>query len=55
MSVVSCFDRMLSIFATVAALLLLAMVIIITGDILMRNLFVKGFVWANKVPNTRFI
>ena len=49
MSVVSCFDRMLSIFATVAALLLLAMVIIITGDILMRNLFVKGFVWANEV------
>lgn len=32
-----------------AALLLLAMVIIVTGDILLRNLFVSGIVWSNEV------
>ena len=30
-------------------MLLLAMVIIVTADILLRNLFVSGFVWANEV------
>jgi TRAP-type C4-dicarboxylate transport system permease small subunit len=43
------YGKLLNALAVVAALLLLAMVIIVTGDILLRNLFVKGFVWANEV------
>jgi TRAP-type C4-dicarboxylate transport system permease small subunit len=43
------YGKLLDGLATVAALLLLAMVIIVTGDILLRNLFVKGFLWANEV------
>ena len=43
------FGKLLNALAVIAALLLLAMVVIITGDILLRNLFVKGFVWANEV------
>lgn len=43
------YGKLLNALAVIAALLLLAMVIIITGDILLRNLFVKGFVWANEV------
>lgn len=43
------YGRLLDALAAAAALLLLAMVIIVTGDILLRNLFVSGFVWANEV------
>lgn len=43
------YGRILDSLAVAAALLLLAMVIIVTGDILLRNLIVKGFVWANEV------
>ena len=43
------YGKLLNMMAVLAALLLLAMVIIITGDILLRNLFVKGFLWANEV------
>ena len=41
--------KLLDYLAVIAALLLLAMVIIVTGDILIRNLANKGFVWANEV------
>ena len=43
------YGRLLDALAGAAALLLLAMVIIVTGDILLRNLIVKGFVWSNEV------
>lgn len=43
------FGRLLDLLAVIAALLLLAMVIIVTGDILLRNLAHSGFVWANEV------
>ena len=43
------YGRLLDALAVVAALLLLAMVIVVTGDILLRNLVVSGFVWANEV------
>lgn len=43
------YGRLLDALAAAAALLLLAMVITVTGDILLRNLFVSGFVWANEV------
>ena len=43
------YGKLLNALATIAALLLLAMVVIVTGDILLRNLFVKGFLWANEV------
>ena len=43
------YGRLLDALAGAAALLLLAMVIVVTGDILLRNLIVKGFVWANEV------
>ena len=43
------YGRFLDALAAAAALLLLAMVIIVTADILLRNLFVSGFVWANEV------
>ena len=43
------YGRLLDFLAVIAALLLLAMVIIVTGDILLRNLANKGFVWANEV------
>ena len=33
----------------IAALILLAMVVIVTGDIVLRNTVGKGFVWANEV------
>lgn len=35
--------------AIVAALMLLAMVAIVTGDIALRNLGTKGFYWANEI------
>lgn len=43
------YGKLLDILAVIAALTLLAMVIIITGDILLRNLFVRGLLWANEV------
>jgi TRAP-type C4-dicarboxylate transport system permease small subunit len=43
------YGKLLDFLAVIAALLLLAMVVVVTGDILLRNLFVKGFVWANEV------
>ena len=43
------FGKLLNALAVIAAMMLLAMVIIITADILLRNLIVKGFVWANEV------
>ena len=43
------YGRFLEFLGVLAALLLLAMVIIVTADILLRNLFVSGFVWANEV------
>jgi TRAP-type C4-dicarboxylate transport system permease small subunit len=43
------YGRLLNLLAIVAALTLLAMVIVVTGDILLRNLLVKGLLWANEV------
>jgi TRAP-type C4-dicarboxylate transport system permease small subunit len=43
------YGKLLDVLAVIAALLLLAMVVIVTGDILLRNLFVKGFIWANEI------
>ena len=43
------YGRFLDALAGAAAILLLAMVIIVTADILLRNLFVYGFVWSNEV------
>jgi TRAP-type C4-dicarboxylate transport system permease small subunit len=45
----SLFGRLFDLFAAVAALLLLAMVTIVTADILMRNALGIGFSWANEV------
>jgi len=41
--------RLFDLFAAVAALLLLAMVAVVTADILMRNTLGIGFSWANEV------
>src|SRR5207249_4582910 len=35
--------------ASIAALILLAMVVIVSADIILRNLFGRGFTWANEV------
>jgi TRAP-type C4-dicarboxylate transport system permease small subunit len=43
------FGRLLDALAVLAALILLAMVMLITGDILLRNLTRGGFAWANEV------
>jgi TRAP-type C4-dicarboxylate transport system permease small subunit len=43
------YAKLLNVFAVIAALLLFAMVVVVTGDILLRNLFVKGLIWANEV------
>jgi TRAP-type C4-dicarboxylate transport system permease small subunit len=45
----STFGRLFDGLAIIAALLLLGMVILVTADIVLRNLFVRGFVWANEV------
>lgn len=45
----SLYGRLLDGLAVVAALLLLAMVILVTGDIILRNVANTGFVWANEV------
>lgn len=43
------FGRLLDALAVVAALILLAMVIVVTADIVLRNTLRSGFVWANEV------
>jgi TRAP-type C4-dicarboxylate transport system permease small subunit len=43
------FGRMLDALAIVAASILLAMVVIVTADIVLRNLMGAGFAWANEV------
>ena len=43
------FGRLLDALAVLAALILLAMVIIVTADIVLRNLTRGGFAWANEV------
>ena len=43
------FGRLYDALAVTAALILLSMVIVVTGDILLRNLVVRGFVWSNEV------
>jgi TRAP-type C4-dicarboxylate transport system permease small subunit len=43
------FGRLLETFAIIAALTLLAMVIVVSGDIVLRNLTRTGFAWANEV------
>lgn len=43
------YGKLLDFLAVVAALLLLSMVIVVTGDIVLRNTVSKGFVWANEV------
>src|SRR5258708_5007965 len=43
------FGRLFDFFALAAALLLLAMVAVVTADILMRNTLGVGFSWANEV------
>jgi TRAP-type C4-dicarboxylate transport system permease small subunit len=43
------FGHLLNALAVAAALTLLAMVIMVTGDIVLRNLTRTGFPWANEV------
>lgn len=43
------FGRLFDALAVIAALILLGMVILVTADILLRNIAVRGFVWANEV------
>jgi TRAP-type transport system small permease protein len=43
------FGRLFDAMAALAALLLLAMVVLVTADIALRNLTRGGFVWANEV------
>ncbi len=43
------FGRLLSALAILAALTLLAMVVMVTADIILRNLTRTGFPWANEV------
>src|SRR3954452_23150890 len=43
------FGRLLNALAVAAALTLLAMVVMVTADILLRNLTRTGFAWANEV------
>ena len=43
------FGRLLDALATAAALILLAMVVIVTADILLRNVVGVSFSWANEV------
>jgi TRAP-type C4-dicarboxylate transport system permease small subunit len=43
------YGKLLDGLAVIAALILLAMVVIVTGDIVLRNTVSKGFVWANEV------
>jgi TRAP-type C4-dicarboxylate transport system permease small subunit len=43
------FGRLLDALAIMAALILLAMVVIVTADIVLRNFAGAGFAWANEV------
>ncbi len=43
------FGRLFDALAVVAALILLAMVIVVTADIVLRNTVGGGFTWANEV------
>jgi TRAP-type transport system small permease protein len=43
------FGRLLDALAAIAALMLLAMVILVTIDVALRNLLNTGFVWSNEV------
>ena len=43
------FGRLLDGLAALAALILLAMVVLTTGDVVLRNLVGRGFDWANEV------
>jgi TRAP-type transport system small permease protein len=43
------FGRLLDALAIAAALILLAMVVIVTADIVLRNIMGAGFAWANEV------
>jgi len=43
------YGRVLDACAALAALILLAMVIVVTADIVLRNLVGGGFTWANEV------
>lgn len=43
------FGRLFDLLALVAAFLLLAMVCVVTGDILVRNFTRGAFVWANEI------
>jgi TRAP-type C4-dicarboxylate transport system permease small subunit len=43
------FGRLLDTLAVIAALTLLAMVIMVTADILLRNITRSGFPWANEI------
>ena len=43
------FGRLFGFLATIAALLLLAMVVVVTADIVLRNVARIGFPWANEV------
>jgi len=45
----SAFGKLLDALAAAAALILLAMVVMVTADILLRNLTRSGFPWANEV------
>ena len=43
------FGRLLDSMALLAALTLLAMVVLVTADIVLRNVARGGFVWANEI------
>ena len=45
----SLFGRLFDVLAALAALLLLAMVLLVTADIVLRNTARVGFPWANEV------
>jgi TRAP-type transport system small permease protein len=45
----SFFGRLFDALALLAALILLAMVVVVTGDIVLRNTVRGGFVWANEI------
>jgi TRAP-type transport system small permease protein len=42
-------ERVFNALATVAALILLAMVVVVTADIVLRNTLGAGFAWSNEV------
>ena len=42
-------ERLFNVFATAAALILLAMVVLVTADIVLRNTASVGFPWANEI------